>query len=86
MDKELRVIAGAIITESKLSKEAKLQLLEFVQHEATDVQVKALLLDGKVLSSINKETEEIISARFTNSFAKKDFSKKIEEIMSRKKV
>jgi hypothetical protein len=66
MDKQLRVIAGTIITESKLSKGAKLQLLNFIQKEATDTQVKALLLDGKVLSKIDEQTEQIIKDRFVS--------------------
>ncbi len=64
MDKQLRLIAGAIVTESKLSKGAKLQLLNFIQNEATDIQVKALLLDGEILTNIDKQTEQIINDRF----------------------
>jgi hypothetical protein len=64
MDKQLRIIAGAIVSESKLNKEAKLQLLNFIQKEATDTQVKALLLDGKILAKIDEQTEEIIEERF----------------------
>jgi len=67
MDKQLRIIAGAIVTESKLSKGAKTQLLNFIQNEATDVQVKALLLDGRIISEVDSQTEEIINARFKNS-------------------
>lgn len=64
MDKRLRIIAGAIVTESKLSKEAKVQLLNFIQKEASDIQIKALLLDGKILPKIDEQTEEIINDRF----------------------
>jgi len=64
MDKQLRILCGAIVTESKLSKESKLQLLKFIQKEATDTQIKALLLDGKILTRIDEHTEEIISDRF----------------------
>jgi len=85
MDKKLRIIAGAIVTESKLSKGAKLQLLNFIQKEATDIQVKALLLDGKVLTAIDEQTKEIVNDRFANFSAKKNFNKKIKEILSRKK-
>jgi len=64
MDKQLRILCGAVVAESKLSKEAKLQLLNFIQKEATDIQIKALLLDGKILTRIDEHTEEIISDRF----------------------
>jgi len=64
MDKKLRIVAGAIVTESKLSKGAKTQLLNFIKEEATDVQVKALLLDGKIVTKIDEQTEEIINSRF----------------------
>jgi len=69
MDKQLRIIAGAIVTESKLSKGAKTQLLNFIQNEATDVQVKALLLDGKIVTKIDEQTEGIINDRFEVSEA-----------------
>jgi len=66
MDKQLRIVAGAIVTESKLSKGAKLQLLNFIQTEASDVQVKALLLDGKILPKISPLEEQVINDRFEN--------------------
>lgn len=69
MDKQLRIIAGAIVTESKLSKGAKLQLLNFIQKEATELQIKALLLDGKILTKIDEQTEQIIEDRFKISEA-----------------
>lgn len=64
MDKQLRIIAGVIVTASKLNKESKLQLLNFIQKEATDIQIKALLLDGKILTKIDEQTKEIIEDRF----------------------
>jgi len=64
MDKQLRMTAGAIVVSSKLSKSAKLQLLNFIESEATDVQIKALLLDGEILTDIDEQTEEIIEDRF----------------------
>jgi len=69
MDKQLRLVAGAVVTESKLSKGAKLQLLNFIQNEATDAQVKALLLDGKILTKIDEQTIDIINDRFEVSEA-----------------
>lgn len=85
MDKQLKIIAGAIVVESKLSKGAKLQLLNFIQNEATDIQVKALLLDGKIVNDIDEQIEQIIEARFRNYIIGKDLDKKLKEILSRKK-
>lgn len=85
MDKQLKIITGAIVTESKLSKGAKLQLLNFIQNEATDIQIKALLLDGKILTKIDEQTEEIINSRFENYVIGKDLDKKLKEILSRGK-
>lgn len=66
MDKELRLFAASIVAESKLSKEARLQLLTFIQFEATIPQVKALLLDGKIVS-LDKQAIAVVNDRFDNS-------------------
>lgn len=63
MDKKLRLRAGKIVVESKLSKSAKLQLINFIQKEATDAQIKALLMDGKIVQ-LDEQSEEIVNARF----------------------
>lgn len=65
MDKTLRIFAGKMIVESKLSKSAKLQLLNFIQNEATIPQVKVLLMDGEIVS-LDKHAEEIVNSRFEN--------------------
>ncbi|MFW9871875.1 MAG: hypothetical protein ACFFG0_02150 [Candidatus Thorarchaeota archaeon] len=77
MDKKLRILAGTIVADSKLSKEAKRQLLNFIQNEASDHQIKALLLDGKILAKIDEQAAEVIEARFKN----KDFDKKVKEVL-----
>jgi len=63
MDKNLRLFAAAIISESKLSKAARLQLINFVKEEASDAQVKALLMDGKIVQ-LDEQGEEIVNDRF----------------------
>lgn len=63
MDKQLRIIAGGIVTESKLSKQAKTQMINFIQKEATDAQVKALLMDGNIVQ-LDEQAEEIVNSRF----------------------
>ena len=59
----LKLFAGQIITKSKLTKESKLQLLKFIQYEATDSQIKAFLMDGKI-TKLNEEAEDIVNERF----------------------
>ena len=66
-NKELQLIAASVVSESELSKGAKLQLIKFIQYEATDVQVKAILLDGKILTNIDEQTAAIINDRFAVS-------------------
>lgn len=68
MDQDLRLIAGLMVIESELSKPAKLQMLEFIQHEATNTQIKALLLDWKIVK-LDEQAEEIVNERFSISEA-----------------
>jgi len=64
--KDLKIAAGSIIAGSKISKAAKLQLLDFIQSEATDHQIMALLLDGKVVK-LDEQAEQVVEDRFNNS-------------------
>jgi hypothetical protein len=68
MDKKLRLFAAEVVVASKLSKPAKIQMLEFIQKEATDAQVKALLLDGKIVK-LDEQAEQIVNNRFEVSEA-----------------
>ena len=61
---KLKILAGNIVTGSKMSKSAKLQLLNWLQNEATEVQIKALLLDGEMIIDLDEQAEEIVNARF----------------------
>ena len=63
MDKQLRLLAGEIIVESDMSKSSKIQLLNFIKEDATDAQVKALLMDGKIVK-LDEQAEEIVNDRF----------------------
>ena len=63
MDKKLRIFAGEVIVESKLSKPARIQLLNFIQNEASKSQVKALLMDGEIVN-LDEQAEEIVNIRF----------------------
>jgi hypothetical protein len=62
---ELKLLAGQIVVESKLSKSAKLQLLNWLKTEASESQVKAFLLDGGIVI-LDEQSEEIVNARFKN--------------------
>jgi len=62
-DLELRLIAAEVVSESSLSKEAKIQLLNFIQYEATIPQIKVLLMDGKV-SMLDEHAEQIAEDRW----------------------
>lgn len=62
----LKIFCGKIVTETKLSKEAKLQLLTFIQHEATKHQLMAFMLDGKI-TKLDEHAEKIVEDRFNAS-------------------
>ena len=66
MYKQLRILAGEMVVGSKLSKAAKLQMINFIQKEATDAQVKVLLMDGEIVQ-LDKQAEEIVNDRFDDS-------------------
>lgn len=68
MDKNLRIFAAEVVVESKLSKPAKLQILNFIKEDATDAQVKALLMDGKIVQ-LDEQAEQIVNDRFEVSEA-----------------
>jgi len=63
MDRDLRVIAANIVVESQLSKAAKLQMLNFIKEDASDAQIKALLMDGKIVH-LDEQAAEIVNERF----------------------
>jgi hypothetical protein len=60
--KELQLKAGEIVKNSKLSTPAKLQLFNFLK-EASDAQLKAFLLDGKIVQ-LDEQAEEVVKERF----------------------
>jgi hypothetical protein len=84
MNKELRLIAAAFVTESKMTKAAKLQMLNFIKEQASDAQIKALLMDGKIVN-LDEQAEEIVNERF-EIFDKKVIQKKLEEITKKIKT
>lgn len=67
--KQLSIICAGTIIESNLPKESKLQMLTFIKEEASETQLKTLLMDSKIVSNIDEITEEIINDRFENFLA-----------------
>ena len=63
MDKQLRIIAGEIVVESKLSTSVKVHMLQFIQKEATDAQIKVLFMDGKIVK-LDEQAEQVVNDRF----------------------
>ena len=71
MDKELRLEAALYVMESGLSKAAKIQMLNFIKEEASDAQIKALMLDGKIVQ-LDEQAEEVVNDRFAVSHLQED--------------
>lgn len=86
MDKKLKVAAAIVVTKSKMTNEAKLQVLKFINTEATESQLKALLLDGEIVV-LDEQAEDIVNARFDVSERIKKFieaaSAKINDIQNK---
>lgn len=70
---ELRVTAAYFVKESNMSKAAKLQMMNFLQNEATDAQVMALLLDGEI-QTLDEMAETIVYDRFDAARLSEAFS------------
>jgi hypothetical protein len=59
---DLQLYLLDVLRHSKLSKSGKLQMMNFIK-EASMIQLKALILDGKIVNP-SKDAEEIINHRF----------------------
>jgi hypothetical protein len=64
MDKKLKIFAGLIVTESKLPKQAKLQMLEWIKGEASKVDIMGFLMDGKI-QHFDESVEQVVIDRFS---------------------
>lgn len=60
--KELKLYAGNVVIESKLSNAAKMQALKFLK-EANSSQVKVFIMDGKIVK-LDEQSEQIVNDRF----------------------
>ena len=81
MDKQLRLLAAAIVVESKLPKQAKIQMLNFIKEDATDAQIKALLMDGEIVK-LDEQSEKIVNDRFASTETYNKFFHMAEKYMS----
>jgi len=63
--KQLKLVCAGCVMNSALTNSAKIQMLEFIK-ESKDVQLKSLLLDGKIIN-IDEQAEEIVNDRFKAS-------------------
>lgn len=61
--KDLQLFAGRKVVDSQMTKPAKLQMLQFIQYESSESQLKALILDGKIVK-LDEQSEEIVNDRF----------------------
>ena len=59
----LKILAGYQVVSSKLPRQSKQLLLNFIQHESSEYQLKALLLDGKIIEEVDEISKGIIDDR-----------------------
>ena len=60
---DLQIFAGLVVIESKLGKEAKLQILEWLQNEASKVDLMGFLMDGRI-KHFDENSEQVVIDRF----------------------
>jgi len=63
MSKQLRLVAAYKVVTSSASKNVKEHLIKFIKEDASDAQIKALLMDGRVVQ-LDEQAEEIVNDRF----------------------
>jgi len=61
-NKELKLYAGHVVINSKLTKESKFQILEFIKN-ASPEQIKVFIMDGKMVK-LDEQSAQIASDRF----------------------
>lgn len=75
---QLRITAAYFVKESDLSKAAKLQIMNFLENEATDAQVMALLLDGEI-QTLDEQAEMIVYDRFDAALLDEKFGAAVKK-------
>jgi len=64
--KELKKLAGSSVMESEYSDSAKKQLFNFILNEASDIQLKALILNGDI-EQLDEDAKLFVDKRFNLS-------------------
>ena len=62
--KKLSLLAGEVVTNSKIHPFIKIKALDWIQYEATESQIKSFLLDGNI-SELDEQEEEIVNVALT---------------------
>lgn len=83
-DKYIKLFAGHIVSESKLDKETKLDILEKVKNSNT-YEVIGLLLDGE-FPSVSEQSKPILFERFKKSDVPEKIKHYIKEQEENKKI
>lgn len=78
---QLKILTGKIITDSKLDKNSKIQVLNFIK-EGSIHQVKGMLLDGEMYFDLSKDACKMVDKRF--KVKKEELLKKYKKYISNK--
>jgi len=65
---DLQLTAARFMVDSKMSKSAKLQMLQFIKNEATEEQLMVILMDGKI-ERLDEQGAQVAKDRFYASKA-----------------
>jgi len=63
MSKQLRLVAALRVAGATAPSKVKTQLIDFIKEDATDYQIKAFLMDGRIYK-LDEQAEEIVEDRF----------------------
>lgn len=79
MDKKtLQLYSIYLVAESNKSKQAKIQLLRFIENDATEHQLMSFILDDQIIKT-DELSEHVIEDRFKASDVIKEIESKIKQ-------
>jgi hypothetical protein len=79
MDKKtLQLYSIYLVAESNKSKQAKIQLLRFIENDATEHQLMSFILDDQIIKT-DELSEHVIEDRFKASDVVKEIESKIKQ-------
>lgn len=67
MKSQLKTISSYMVYNSNLRSQAKSLIFSWLENEATEIQMKAFLLEGKIMK-VDKQSYDIINSRFENKY------------------